>query len=126
MKTIQQFVEHIRQHAYYLSASIPELKKKGAKITIHEINRSILGPTVDDLAQDLMVEEQSGMVEVEFENLLTVTISGVSYKITVITTAFYWITVTGSAGDYWTPGFSNYEEHLQKEEFTNIIEDVTP
>lgn len=126
MKTIQEFVSRIRESAEYLSGSISDLRNKRAKITVHEINRTVIGPTVDDLAQDFMIENQSGMAEVEFSNVLTVTIGRNVYKIDIITTAFYWITVEHCPGDNFTPGATNYSEHLQKEVFTDMIEDVTP
>lgn len=125
MKTIHEFTEEIRRHSKHLSGSIAELSKPDVKITVHEINRSVLGPTVDDLAQDMMVENESGMVEVEFDNILTVTIGRNLYKISVITTAFYWIAVQNCNGDRDTPGMTTYEEHLQKEVFNNSAEDVT-
>lgn len=125
MKTIHEFTEEIRRNSKHLSGSIAELSKPDVKITVHEINRSVLGPTVDDLAQDMMVENESGMVEVEFDNVLTVTIGRNLYKISVITTAFYWIAVQNTPDTNDTPGTSGYEEHLQNEVFNNSAEDVT-
>lgn len=124
MKNPQELIEQIRRFASYLAPNIPELINPDVEIKFLENTRTLLGPSLDDQAQEKVEKGESALVEIEFENKVKFKIGDSChiYTVAIVTISFYWVEVSICEGDDETPGASGYEHTFESEIFTDCIE----